>query len=402
MATTATTDAVSRSLTAEMPRTSASFVDSAGINVHLSYYGTLYGNNFTTIASLLTGLGVHHVRDSAVPGQDNICQEDRQLAASGIHVEVIASLSQSMSDIASWLACVGSAAEAVEGPNEYDLSGDPNWPATLTAYQQTLYAQFHSMLPVVGPALTAEWAYGSVSLAGAADAGNMHDYFAGRNPGTPGWGGTDGFGTYGSLPYAMAVAHQDTGGAPIEATETGYSDSTDTYAVPTAVKAHYVLRTLLEHWNAGVPRTYFYELVDEGGAPFSHYGLATSAGKPKAAYSALQNLLKLLADGTNSFTPTALSYGFTASTAVHHMLLQKQSGVYELVVWVEAPEWDPNANQAIAISPQTVTITFAKRLSTLALSSFEANGTVKTTAKTASTNISLQATGAPVVLTITP
>jgi hypothetical protein len=61
---------------------------------------------------------------------------------------------------------------------------------------------------------------------GAREYGNMHDYFSGHNPGSPGWGGQDQFGVYGSLAYFIAIAQQTTGQAPMWSTETGYGDAT--------------------------------------------------------------------------------------------------------------------------------------------------------------------------------
>jgi hypothetical protein len=387
---------------AETPGVAAAFVDTAGVNVHLSAYGTLYGDNSALVQTLLVGLGVHHVRDGAVPGQNNICQIDRALAANGIRVNVIVSVTQSWADISAWLSCIGPAAETLEGPNEYDLSGDPNWVARLTSFQQGLFAQFGTSLPVLGPAMTSESAYGALSLARAANFGNVHAYFAGRNPGTPGWGGTDAFGEYGSLAYDLTIARQTTGSAQIIATETGYSDSSDTYAIPPATKADYTLRTLLEDWNAGVPRTYFYELIDEGVTPFSHYGLIDGAGNPKPAYTALRNFLRLLSDTATAFTPTPLAYQMSAAASVHHVLLQKQNGVYQLILWVEAPEWDPNANAPVAVAAQTVAIKLGKKPSNLSISTFDSFGNISAGTGTSWPSISQRVTGSPTILTITP
>ena len=273
----------------ETPHLSDAFVDSAGVNVHLSEYGSLYGNNFGVVQSLLHNSGLRHVRDGITAGNAAICSEDASLASGGIHVDVIAT--QSTTDVAAWLACVGSAAESLETLNEYDLSGDPNWAAVVRANAGALAGQF-PQLPLVAPALTSEGAFAAVgSLGGSIAFGNAHTYTAGRNPGTTGWGGTDAFGTYGSLAWNLGIATQVSGTKPIYVTEAGFSDQNDQYAVPPVTKARYMLRVLLDDWNAGVPRTYIYELVDEGSAPFSHYGLVDSNGNPKPVYTALTNLL---------------------------------------------------------------------------------------------------------------
>jgi hypothetical protein len=386
----------------ETPRSADAFVDAAGVNVRLANFTTLYGN-FSAIAPLLQGLGIRHVRDGTAIGQPSVCAEDTQLAAAGIHIDLITATNIAAPALASWLTCLGPAVEAVEDPNEYDASGDAGWVATLGANAQALYPAMKPMT-VVAPALTTEQDFVALgSLAGSVDDGNMHDYFAGRNPGTPGWGGTDAHGEYGSLAYNESLAAITSGGKPVIATETGYSDAADQYAVPAATKARYTLRTLLEHWNAGVVRTYFYELVDEGAQPFSHYGLVDAAGNPKPAYTALKNLLAHLADPGGSFALTPLAYTLTAPSTVHHTLLQKRNGRYALVLWVEQPEWDPNTSATIPIAPQTVTLSFAAAPAALSATVFDDGGNVTTSPLAASAGTaSLPVTGSPTIVDITP
>jgi hypothetical protein len=393
----------------EVPRTADAFVDAAGVNVHLASWNTVYGLYRVQIDSLLVGLGVRHVRDGVTLNDVNACRRDQQMGASGIHFDYITTPSLAGSDLATWRSCVGAAIEAFEAPNEYDVShpaGDANWPATLASYESTLYAAVKgfSSLSVIAPALTSESAYASVgNLAGVADDGNMHDYFAGRNPGTAGWGGTGAFGTYGSLTYNLGVSAQATGTRSVVATETGYTDgATDTYAVPAATKLHYELRTLLEHWNAGVPRTYLYELADDGNAPFAGYGLVDANANPKPVYLALKSLLAHLADPGPAFTPSALAYTLAAPSSVHHTLLQRRDGSYVLALWLELPEWDPVANAPIALAPQSVTLTFGRNPRTLGATSFHDDGSTSSTALTLSSGgtTTLTVAGAPTIVDI--
>ena len=387
-----------------MPRSSDAFVDAAGVNVHLGYGATVYGTHFATIAARLMSLGVRHIRDGTYPGQRQICSELQQLAAAGIHLDVITTPQLTAAQLTAYAACAASAIELVEGPNEYDQAGHVNWAATLSAYQTVAYAAAKSLgaQPVIGPSLTSEASYRTAgSLAASLDYGNMHDYFAARNPGTPGWGGTDAFGTAGSLAWNIASAAQVSGTKPIMSTETGYSESIDAYAVPAATKARYLMRTLLEGWNAGVARTYIYELADEGAAPFSHYGLLDGSAHAKPAYTALKNLLAHDADRGASPVLTPLAYTLGAAGSVHHALVQRRNGKYVLMLWNEVAEWDPIGGTPIARVAQRVTLTFAAPPRALAATTFDDSGNTTTASLAANATVTLSVGGSPVLVDIT-
>jgi hypothetical protein len=382
----------------EPARSSDAFVDAAGINVHLSYAATLYGQQFPIVQSLLLNAHVRHVRDGTAVGQTIVCNEDAALGAAGIHVDVIAP--KTASDLLSWLACTGSAADAIEGLNEYDTSGDPLWSSVLRSTEAAA-AVAVPQLPLLAPSLISQADYATLGALPVAY-GNAHIYFAGRNPGTTGWGDTGAFGTYGSLAYGLGIAAQDSPGKPVIVTETGYSDQSDTYAVPPATKARYLLRTLLGNWNAGVPRTYLYELADEGAAPFTHFGIVDGGGNPKPAYTAIAALLGYLSDPGISFAPATLNYNVSGASSVRHTLLQKRNGAFELIVWNEVPEWDPNANATVAAPAQSVHVTFGSAPSSLKQSTFSDAGALTTTTLASGTALTLSAGAWPAIVEITP
>lgn len=94
--------------------------------------------------------------------------------------------------------------ERYEGPNEADLSGDPNWVADTQYMTKLIWDNHNTSYPVVGPSLTTEAAYASLGdLSAYMDFGNMHNYFDGFYPGTNGWGSTDKFGTYATIQYSI-------------------------------------------------------------------------------------------------------------------------------------------------------------------------------------------------------
>src|ERR1700680_3054684 len=157
---------------AEAARAADAFVDFVGVNVHLGYYGTLYGDNFSAVASLLTGLGIRHVRDGISPGQTSLCSNFSRLAASGIHGDFIVGSWMSPSDVTAWDSCTARTADAYEGLNEWDTSHpatDGNWSQTDASVQEWLSSTVRSTrgVTVVAPSLTSESAYATVGALGA-------------------------------------------------------------------------------------------------------------------------------------------------------------------------------------------------------------------------------------------
>ena len=145
---------------------------------------------------------------------------------------------------------------------------------------------------VVGPSLTHESSYGAVGdVSPYFDAANLHNYLAGRHPGTTGWGANG----YGSIDWNLRVISPYSGGKPIVTTETGYQDGPGIPdRVTPEVGGRYLPRLLIEQFRAGIARTFLYELYDfpDSGS----YGLIHADGAPKPAFNAVKALLHLLAD----------------------------------------------------------------------------------------------------------
>ena len=84
-------------------------------------------------------------------------------------------------------------------------------------------------------------------------------------------------------------------------TETGYFTGTAGGSVPQTVLAKYVPRLFCEYFRQGVPRTFWYDFVDDSSDPNNadgNRGLLKSDLTPKPAYTALLSLTSLLADPT--------------------------------------------------------------------------------------------------------
>lgn len=370
---------------------SDAFVNSIGVNVHMSYTDEVYGQNPSGIASALQTLGVRHVRDGWAPGNTTQCSAWQSFKADGVSVDALMDISLTPTQAAMLSGCGGNV-DAIESENEFDthsISG-----AAVAMFTRSLFGMFGSYATQVGPQIlapsaTMQAAYASVpSLAGAVTAANAHEYFGARNPGTTGWGAYfPPFGVYGSIPYNLGIASQDVpAGTPVWMTEGGWdTQAGDTGAVPQNVQADYDLRLLLEDWNAGAPRSYLYELVDDGGSGF---GLMSSALVAKSSYSALKAFIALLADP--EYTTFATSAPATMPqfcglpTTVHQLLLEKHDGTYELVMWNEAQEADPNTGAYTPVAPINAMVSmavtqyaFSSDYTALSPNSVAAGGTVQ-------------------------
>jgi hypothetical protein len=359
------------------------FVDAAGVNIHLHYDNTLYRDNFPLVQSRLIELGLRHVRDGLINTTwQAYYDRHNSLGRAGVTVDFVSGPGMLTSVLQAYPSRMADAFEAYEAPNEYNLSGDPNWVATM----RTTLAQLHALrdqpalarFPVFGPSLTdtgAQLALGDVSA--LIDYGNMHNYFGGRNPGTGGWG-DDG---YGSIDWNLRQAGISAGPRPIITTETGYlNDPLLASVIPEQVAGTYMPRILLEQFRKGINRTYLYELCDlpwAGIPDQSGYGLLRSDGSPKPAFNAVKGLLNLLSDPGVSFVVTPLAYTVQTSGAnVHSMAFQKRDGSYFLALWIEESGFDMSSGTPTTVPAQSATVVLSKSVELLTTNQWQADGEV--------------------------
>jgi hypothetical protein len=95
------------------------------------------------------------------------------------------------------------------------------------------------------------------------------------------------------------------------------------------------VNTYLSQFKRGWRYTFIYELGEgEGGG--GHQGLFHKDWTPKLSATYIHNLTSVLADTESLEQVGSLDYSISNEPAtVHHLLLEKRSGIFELVVWGE-------------------------------------------------------------------
>jgi hypothetical protein len=192
------------------------------------------------------------------------------------------------------------------------------------------------------------------SLAAYMDLGNIHPY--------PG----------GSVPLANLVDHEQRvatidGGRPMLVTETGYHTAVAATSGQPAVSedamGRYVPRLFLDNFAAGISRSYLYELIDEGTSLANqeqNFGLLRNDGTPKPAFTALANLIAVLADPGPAVQAATMSVSISGDTAgVARLALLKRDGRQYLILWQDVPSYDLGTRTAITVQPKNVVFRFA-------------------------------------------
>jgi hypothetical protein len=348
-----------RAGTAEQARPADGFVDSMGTNIH-----TAFGGNFISnpqgVANVLNDIGIRYVRD--IPTTPN--RLNALTAATGVKVCVI---SQYYWDYANAFDPKNFDAfwAQVKQVNNVGWLELPNEPQNFDNYSDSLHAWTIKLYdaaradPTLAntPLVSCSVYYPTPSLADLSpylDYGNIHSYP--KIDGSPS-----------NLPVYIANARSVTGDKPIFATETGYHNAynaSNNSGVSEIASAKYLPRLYLEHFNAGVVKTFNYELINSFNDDTytngeAHFGLVRTDLTYKPAAFALKNLITLLKDPGPSFTPAALDYTISSPTSdLEHTLLQKRDGTYWLALWQNVLSYDPVAHQDLVVDPVSVKLRF--------------------------------------------
>jgi hypothetical protein len=349
---------------------SSEFVGSLGVNTHVGWTKTPYGN-LQKVAAGAHYLGIHKLRDSvdalSYPGID-------QLAGEGFTFDLWShpDLSTFMRQVDALTQAHPGFVAAIEGPNEVD-----GWPISYnrlsgyraaSAFQAALYAKVKAdrllrhapVYNVTVSGLDAGKYKALGDLSGSTDYANVHVYYGGGQP-SYGWSQAD---TTFHWKNWLAAGQIDAPGKPTVITETGASSA---YlwggGVDETTQAKQILNSLMVSAKSGVAATYFYELVESqrGDATKSeaHYGLFRYDWTPKPAATALHNFTQILTNGSGSggFTPGSLEYRVQGLPQTgQHFLFQERHGVYDLVVWAEPDVWNETTHTPIPSPAAQVTV----------------------------------------------
>jgi hypothetical protein len=363
---------------AETAHSAYDFINSIGINVHLNYFDTAYGD-FPLVQRELKSLGIRHLRDGVhLQNSDyNKMLYGRwvQLGRIGIRFDAVLDPRSNIGPLNGRLLdqidqLSGHSIEYFEGPNELDVSNLPDWNSLDQSYQKSIYASVASMtdrrsIKVIGPSMALARNRSLVGdISEFIDQGNLHPYPSAQIPSIV-------------FPEQIDLARSISGRKAIYFTESGYhnalKDHSDQPAISELAAAKYIPRLFLENYARGIPITYLYEFMDETPDPGlthfqMHWGLIRADGTEKPAYTALKNLIAELGDDTKSAHPRQLDWSLsTKNENTHHLLLEKSTGEFDLVLWQESPSYDYRRQTEIVNVALTTTLTLCQQASGIAL-----------------------------------
>lgn len=410
------------SATAEVPTYSAGeFVDSVGVNTHLHHVGSFYDLHFEQVVSRLLAARITHVRDGATDLDGSFYPRDAAerfaaLGRAGIGVTFIFRPWVSREFVTGWPARVAPAFEAYEAPNEFNLQNAVPWSKTLRDWLPR-FAQFIredpavARYPIVGPSIAdlgGEPQRQLGDLSAYLDYGNLHKYYRAYTVDNSGYGAP---GTvpcerlrYGQLGYALCQARRISADKPMVCTEAGYgSGATPGRELSPELQARYVSRLLLLHFEAGIRRTFIYQLADSGNDAGAHFGLLDAEGEEKPAYRQVAALLRELSGTRADPSPTPLPVSLApAPPALKAMAFSMGDGSYRLVSWLEVPGADPRTSAPLPVAGQQVHLALPANYRFTAVVGFEADGRAQSRAVSARRMLDLDVTDNPTIVRVMP
>lgn len=349
-----------------MPRRACDFVNSIGVNTHFGYYDTQYGLYEEVLRPRLLELGVKHIRDGTFNA--DVARKYREVGQSGVRLLLITSAER----VAEQAEAIGPMLWGVEAVNEPDGRGG-DWVGAARQAQQRLYETVRadaSMRDVAVVGLSLANIKDSPARLGDIsqwmDYGGMHPYAAGQYPARHwGWGM--------SMDAALTEARRVSGSRPLLVTECGYHNkerNPNHPGVSERAAAIYHLHLFFIYFNQGVERSYKYELLDlrrdDAMTDMEcHFGLVRADGSVKPSFTAIRNLLRIVADDAKreyKCRPLAVKVEAPEGVTVRTTLLQTSDGRWFLALMRECEVYDLKRMKDVAVDPVDVVVRTGRRL----------------------------------------
>ena len=363
------------------------------VNTHWNFLDTPYNGSYTALKNALIDLRITCSRAAWSPGESWHTNRLKDLAASGIKHSMIIDdefYDDSAEDRAAADADSSghvSAAEALdylmdvapetvlqlEGPNE-ELFDSGQCATTLTNTQQVWTAKQadsrYNGIWFVGPSAASPTQYACLGdISGITDAGNIHHYSGDLTPEASENGSAD-WRLSGWISNVRAAVGPN---APVVSTESGYhtavNDPDGHRPVSETADGKYMTQLHFAFQRAGLSRTFKYELVDEFPNAAkddlqSNFGLLRNDLTEKPAYTALNNVMDLLADDMQA-TLIPLDYSVSGAPGTFKQyLLQKSDGTHWLAMWNDISVWNGTTDLTPSDVNVTLTLGTAKTIKT--------------------------------------
>jgi hypothetical protein len=338
-------------------------IDTIGVNIHSASLNAPARAAATVNA--FTYLGIANVRTVLTAGLLPDASVTSRLADAGARFDVLLGgyrdLGESLATVTAFARANPKAVMAIEGPNEIS-----NWPITFhglsgvdagIAFVNAAAAAVRSAPELAGVAIydLTGAPRNAQLMRDAADYANFHPYSRDA-----------------SQPFEWLqdrISDRSIPGKGIVITETGYQTgigNLDWEGVDLITQAKLTLNLLADAAILGVSRTFLYQLLDvndpTGIAVNAHLGLFDAKFRPKPVAVAIHNLTAILGDSSTdsrSFATHALNYSLTGLPASgHSLLLEKASGLFNLMIWAEPDIWDDANDRPIAAAVQQARVDF--------------------------------------------
>lgn len=336
-------------------RSAAAFVDAMGINV------VVYDDERHTEVTVprLAELGIRHLRTGLYTAEHQdyrgngavIMARTKALGEAGYRITGVFHCWYDMDQfVAICRELLPEGLHQAEGPNEpwhqhqkFIWRGE-GWPQGPRLYMQDMHAALRgdaatAHLPILGFSGTTS-AYGSIEQ--WLDLGNEHIYPDG------GRGITQGGALAAKIERCRSTNYPT---VPLQFTESGYNAGTgDEPGIrPTSawMQTRGVPRLFLEGFRHELQRLYLYALNARHDRGFS---LLDDEGRPRPAFDALRDLIRLVGGSDQqAIAAGRLEASFDcAVSSVHHLLLQRDDGIFVLIAWNDVDGWDEAASVDIA------------------------------------------------------